>query len=55
MQDLEKGWPTKGQKSQKQIQMFSILPKNEPKNSAPVARAEFGKYLVPFLEELRTR
>jgi hypothetical protein len=41
-------------KSQKQIFLFTILPKNERKSSALVARAELGKYFVHFLEESRT-
>jgi len=35
--------------------LFPILPKNQLKNSVLVARAEFDKYFVRFLEELRTR
>ena len=38
----------------KQIYLFSILPKNERNVFALVDRAEFGKYFVRFLEELRT-
>jgi hypothetical protein len=44
----------KDRKSQKQTALFSILPKNEQKSSAIVARAELGKYFVRFLEESRT-
>ena len=42
-------------KFQKQIFLFTILPKNERKYSALVARALLCTNLVRFLEELRPR
>ena len=41
-------------KSQKQIIFSQLLTKNEPNSSAPVAGAEINKFLVRFLEEVRT-
>ena len=45
----------KVRKSQKQIYLFSYLPKNERNVFALVDRAEFGKYFVRFLEEFETK